>query len=109
MRLIDADALIEGLLEARHEETETTLKLVRFIRKQPTIEPSLVGTQMSLSKRGRWIRKSEETPYLQGVCKTRCSECGGEPLYISTDEWEETYRERLTPYCPNCGAKMEDE
>ncbi len=39
MRLIDADALIEALLEARHEETETTLKLIRFINKQPTIGP----------------------------------------------------------------------
>lgn len=38
MRLIDADDLIEALLEARHEETETTLKLVRFIRKQPIVE-----------------------------------------------------------------------
>lgn len=36
-RLIDADDLIEALLEARHEETETTLKLIRFINKQPTI------------------------------------------------------------------------
>lgn len=48
MRLIDADELIERLLESRREETETTLKLIRFFRKQPTIEPSLVGTQMSL-------------------------------------------------------------
>ena len=36
-RLIDAEALIAALLEARREETETTLKLIRFIRKQPTI------------------------------------------------------------------------
>ena len=126
MRLIDADALVEAILDARRSETDTVPKLIVFINNQPTeawkgLTPTADvmealqdlarnGSQSKFCKyepkRGQWIRESEETPYLQGVYKTRCSECGGEPLYISTDEWEDTYRERLTPYCPNCGADM---
>lgn len=88
MRMIDGDALIEALLEARHEETETTLKLVRFIRKQPTIEPSLLGTQMSLSKRGRW--KWTGVGVLCSSCNYKLQTTG------------------IPSYCPYCGAIMEE-
>lgn len=86
MRLIDADELIERLLESRREETETTLKLERFIKKQPTIEPK--------PKRGRWImqRVGEHDEYCV------CSECGNQTE--SDEAWN---------YCPNCGARMEVE
>lgn len=36
-RLIDADDLIEVLLETRRGETETVLKLIRLINAQPMI------------------------------------------------------------------------
>jgi hypothetical protein len=83
MRLIDADELIERLLESRREETETTLKLERFIKKQPTIEPK--------PKRGRWEVVDYEEPRRYG-----CSEC--KRLVWHTEN-----------YCPCCGAKMESE
>lgn len=86
MRMIDGDALIEALLEARHEETETTLKLIRFIEKQP----GLVGTEMSLPKRGRWIEGADGCVF--------CSECGIEWLSDSAKYYK---------YCPICGARME--
>ena len=87
MRLIDADELIERLLESRREETETTLKLERFIKKQPTIEPK--------PKRGRWIRNFYELANGIGVSLVTCDQCySGEHGTM----WN---------YCPNCGAKME--
>lgn len=119
-RLIDAEALIAALLEARREETETTPKLVRFIRKQPTV----VGAEMSLPepkcaegclygfgsdecegclfttvkpRRGRWIKKEERVWYWY-----ECSECGESPLFRNGERV-------LSDYCPNCGARMERE
>lgn len=105
MRLIDADALIEALLEARHEETETALKLERFIRKQPTVEQKAEGLSVFEEsvqadraacvyvpiepKRGRWEVVDYEEPRRYG-----CSEC--KRLVWHTEN-----------YCPNCGAKME--
>ena len=49
----------------------------------------------SAERRGRWIR-TEEDGY--------CSICNCDmPMY--KEDWEWRYLE--TPYCPNCGAKME--
>lgn len=38
-------------------------------------------------KYGEWVH---------GECVSHCSECG-----------VETYPENITPYCPNCGARMD--
>ena len=38
-------------------------------------------------KHGEWVH---------GECVSHCSECGFE-----------TYPENITPYCPNCGARMD--
>lgn len=38
-------------------------------------------------KHGEWVH---------GECVSHCSECG-----------VETYPENITPYCPNCGARMD--
>lgn len=122
-RLIDAEALIAALLETRREETETTLKLVRFIRKQPTIEPTEVRTFVSLPepkcadgciygwgsdecekcrfkcepKRGRWIEKTvkEGSPFFWR--RFYCTACG---------DWTTHGKSK---FCPNCGARMESE
>ena len=48
MRLIDADALIEALLDARRDETDTIPKLVRFIEKLPTAESKRRYTEEDL-------------------------------------------------------------
>lgn len=44
-RLIDADDLIAAIMDARRSETDTVIKLIRFIDKQPTIYRPI----------GRWI------------------------------------------------------
>ena len=91
MRLIDADLLIADILEARRSETETVPKLIRFINKQPTIEP----------KRGRWIEY--ETEGLKGGGLTFCSCCG------TGCTWGAFREVNRFNYCPNCGAIMEGE
>lgn len=48
-------------------------------------------------RRGRWIRTGEDG---------YCSICNCDmPMY--KEDWEWRYLE--TPYCPNCGARMEEE
>lgn len=82
MRTIDVDELKEALLEARRSETDTVPKLIRLIDAQPTIEP----------KRGRWIDEHESG---HGAWVGKCSCCGHE--------------NRVDNYCPNCGARMEED
>lgn len=85
MRMIDADELKEALLEARRSETDTSLKLIRLIEEQPTVD----------RPRGRWIKYSPPNPNEDdGVDAWDCSECGA---MVS----------RPTNYCPTCGARME--
>ena len=36
-----------------------------------------------------------------------CSVCGKMHPSLYLDEWELEYRIKETPYCPNCGAKMD--
>ena len=112
MRLIDADALIEALLEVRHEETETMLKLVRFINNRPTIEIDQIvydyltknniteihnhrtGQVFQIIRHGRWIVKGQDI---------YCSECDNESAYNPFGA------SKFSLYCPNCGAKMGDD
>lgn len=91
MRLIDADALVimSGLKpdewntpdERWRPESEFGLWIINA----PTIEP----------KRGRWKRTNAYPNIIF------CDECG-EPFEKSnsSDKWN---------YCPNCGARMENE
>lgn len=88
MRLIDADALaiMSGLKpdewNTPDERWRPESEFGLWIINAPTIEP----------KRGRWIT--------DGLLPTTCSECG----HI----WE-GFRFRGGNYCPNCGAKMQNE
>lgn len=43
---------------------------------------------------GRWVKDN--------LLPTHCSVCGELPLRHRSGEYE-----RLSPYCPNCGAKMD--
>lgn len=58
--------------------------IVNNIDEQPTIDAPV--------KRGKWIEKSTG-----GEPFYRCSECG----YV---EWDTLYN-----YCPNCGARMDND
>ena len=116
MRLIDADALYEKvqydeeLARNRVLDTESTLpypnnlnpSYIRYVAQMdectklkfriadaPTIEPE--------RKKGKWIHDGFDIPH--GVDWIHCSECGRrEPNVLPAK----------TPYCPSCGAKMEE-
>ena len=77
MRLIDADALIEFNTLCKTIDEEWAVKL-STVDSAPTIDPA---------RRGKWI--IEERNDLIYIYCSECKRFGVE-----------------TPYCPNCGAKM---
>lgn len=86
MRLIDADALIEN----ESWDADTRVGYVQVvdvgsILEAPTIDPV---------KHGHWISKNDG-PY--GRWRLYCSVCGKHSGLV-----------KEKPYCPNCGAKMDD-
>lgn len=93
MRLIDADALVI-MLGLKPDEWGTPDERWRpesefglWIINAPTIEP----------KRGRWIIEDKYKDYRT----ERCSVCG----FVAN----RPYIQDIWNYCPNCGARMEDE
>ena len=116
--LISRSKLIEGLLNARKNETNTIPKLIRFIYEYPCESPIFLSKRdikkillkdnvkkikvypddggapkvFCLERRGQWIY----TVYENGDAEICCSECG-EGIY------------NKTRYCSNCGARMESE
>ena len=101
MRLIDADALIEKTdsLFKDLNSTEDFMGIgynhgvgdsIATIKNAPTIEPV---------KTGKWIYDNQFHWY-----RASCSECGYmRATDIKADNWN------FWKYCPNCGAKMENE
>lgn len=91
MRLIDADALPTLATELRLNNGKTKHFVgVEFddIRNAPTIDPV---------RHGRWVLDTEHREEIY-VPPVTCSAC-----------WQTGVLEygTLTPYCPNCGAKMD--
>lgn len=81
MRLIDADMLI-GYVEQNTDISQFMITYIRgLIREQPTIDAEPV-------RHGKWA----VTPLY-----TKCSECGESFMLIPQN------------YCPNCGARMDEE
>lgn len=60
--------------------TSNNTLLYNELQKMPTADVAEV-------KHGEWVH---------GECVSHCSECG-----------VETYPENITPYCPNCGLRMD--
>ena len=81
MRLIDADELLKKL------PTEEIVSRIT-VAYMPTVDPV---------KHGWWIGEDDEATTSNGYC----SVCGWESLLYETDVFG-------MPYCPNCGAKMEE-
>ena len=99
MRLIDADALDKFLKRLRRElpkesrdfftRDEMILNFQQYVHMQPTIDAVPVV-------RGEW------KPIFKGADTCECSVCKRKGFSDSD------YGFIATPYCPNCGAKMED-
>ena len=47
-------------------------------------------------RHGRWIEKQEKDTFAGYLYSYECSECG-------------RVKQRKEPYCPNCGARMDEE
>lgn len=110
--LISRETLIEAILDARREETDTTPKLIRFLKKRPAVEPNCAdgciygwGSDECEKcrfkcepKRGHWIK------YDNG--DVVCSNCGKfeDEFIYGTEYW---YGAGESNYCPNCGARMD--
>ena len=96
MRLIDADALVSALNNGRLKEQ--TGRAVPF---NAGVAFALIMVEYAQTidqvRHGRWIERCEDQ---DGIYEF-CSECG-----IDTDitHYGESYA-----YCPNCGAKMDEE
>lgn len=89
MRLIDAKAMEKQAKESFKENPFLMGILLRWIRKQPTIEAEPVN-------RGRWELWGDEI-----YMAFKCSVCGV--------EIDEDYYNVAHTCCPNCGAKMDEE
>ena len=87
MRLIDADALVWKI---KTEKGGTPAMLVA-VNSIPTVDAVLV-------RRGHWINQSGKHAFARFVMK--CSECGAVGAMQAT---------RIYPYCPMCGARMEED
>lgn len=85
MRLIDADALIKKRNHAKAYSPDMYVVGQGYVMDAPTIDAVSVV-------RGKWI-----TSY--GTC--------GFPINYKCSLCNKTSANGKTPYCPNCGAKME--
>ena len=97
-RLIDADALLRDIESEINKKTKVILladynhyycsgmrNAIRLVKRLPTVEPV---------KHGRWIDTGRADYYLNK--EYRCSCCNSVDYLCS-------------PYCYNCGTKMDDE
>lgn len=90
-KLIDADALIENIVEtAKDLRTLSTKTIGEAIHKTPTVDAVPV-------RHGKWIHKWSGCGSVW--LEQRCSECG-----VTFEEEPIDYN-----YCPNCGADMREE
>ena len=104
MRLIDADALREIMYHKAFEEDSGLQRWdsglwIRYkmfeqaLEETPTIDAEPV-------RRGKWVKRG-------GLWI--CSECGAQDYYAyvwNSESGEDTMQDL---YCPNCGAKMEEQ
>ena len=104
MRLIDADKAKEkfcGYCTLDPERCGGDCSFLRFLNRQQTVDPV---------KHGHWVAEYEE----DGECLTRCSECNERipTVLVRASTYEHPYGEVVeienTPYCPHCGAKMDE-
>lgn len=114
MRLIDADTLRDALgitgaketckgcqynkrfnFACNTDDAPSFAYVCEAIDDAPTIDAVPV-------RHGKWVPKYIRIGGQDLVSGMKCSECGEDPLNAEGDEF-------LTDYCPNCGARMDEE
>lgn len=106
MRLIDADKLRKDIIDMPncyngYSDTYDKAMIVDMIDEQSSVDAVPV-------KRGKWITCTSSEHW-------KCSECGCRAGYwfneenSGIDSWEMDFSEWLSDYCPNCGARMDEE
>lgn len=101
MRLIDAGKLKELFPDNGEGSWTYNVTAKVYIDAQPTVDAVPVI-------HGRWIKGSEtkmikKNRYLIIADAMYCSECENEAY------WDTDYGQQLFDYCPNCGARMDEE
>lgn len=97
-RFIDADALKYDFGEIDDGQYKRTELYVtnEAIAKQPTIDAEPV-------RHGKWDKGTDSHWHI-------CEECGAEvDISMGTGVWVEGVELRELKYCPNCGARMDEE
>ena len=99
MKLIDADELLKKIEEiSRYDDFDVLVvdwdDMIICIDNAPTIEAEP-------TRHGKWIKENIVLTSLPPKGRWHCSGCGS--IKVGYDE------SVLTPYCPNCGAKMDAE
>ena len=79
----------------RQEDRDYWDKLCKEVEDGKVPHITFRGVEYTLAKHGKWIYEPKDAIEMMHT-KPKCSECG----YESADGLH---------YCPNCGAKMEDE
>lgn len=97
MRLIDADALKFDIMCVYGSNPQ----YIRWLNHAPTVDAVPV-------RHGKWIKGSEtkrikENRYGVLFDAYYCSACESEAY------WDSDYGQILFHYCPNCGARMDEE
>ena len=91
----DAAAAIEALNRLVDLNTQRCEELRKQLREaHESYERHLNELVAQLPKRGKWIGRQNHK---------KCSVCGKQAIYDVA-----LYTDMKTPYCPHCGAKMED-
>lgn len=105
-KYIDCEALIDALMSySWHDENDFSIDDADEKRKY--IEgwlPNIPAADVTEVRHGRWIADKEDVEWGNYFIRYRCSECKERP-HFSKDR----YTFIRSPYCPNCGAKMDKE
>ena len=92
---IDRELLINEICKNRLMSKELVAqKILHIINEQPT-------ANVDKERQGKWERSEKNFSYYQ----YKCNNCGCDD-YTQTDRQGEC---KLMNYCPNCGAKMDNE
>ena len=102
MRLIDADALIMAIPDTSADIFENC-RYCKLLDKEQITEIINNAPTIEAERHGHW--KEHPLDWEQRVC----SVCGGTAETITYHLKDGRVRSRGTPYCPHCGALMEEE